>query len=685
MPDVDASPITTLNNHDSLNGSHDPNFIRRRSGSNATKSTNPSRTNSIVEAPRDFNPRRDTLLSVGSSKNKKSSKSKRSRSKSTASAVSAHSGSIAAALARSGLAVAGATADIDLATNSSRPSSARVPSSNRSPFLVRGNGDSALGDEDLSDYDFDSDASDFNDSLPVTGFAVASNRRQAEFHALFPNVDEGDYLIEDYGCALSKDILVHGRIYVSENHLCFHANIFGWVTNVVVPFADIRRIEKKMTALVIPNAICVTTNNAKYTFASFISRDPTYDVMMNIWRLCNPNAVMSATSFQAENSPGPSLEVKEEGVNPLNLEQTAADHPATKCDCASHYPETAMDASFPTTPEKTYNLMFNSGWLKEFMRDNQKLKDIESSDWQPKEENQHLIKTTSYIKPLNGSIGPKQTQCHITDELEKCDFDMSISVLTTTRTPDVPSGGVFSVKTRTCLTWSPKNTTRVLVTSAVEWTGKSWVKGIIEKSCMEGQRQYHKDLENGMRAHIKQHATEFLGKEQQAEDLDTASSPEDVTDSPTAAEAYAAKQRQRRDLDSWSMQGGIDSIMSGVKSIFSGIGDICSTLSDYLQDLPFTKSTLLVGIIFILLFSNVYTYVAYRPSRKNARRAQRIVSRYGDEDMTEALKVLLSPRGRQEAMDQARQLGEILDEVERRASDLRQVIVTHTEGMLGVI
>jgi hypothetical protein len=36
----------------------------------------------------------------------------------------------------------------------------------------------------------------------------------------------------DYGCALQKDILVQGRIYASENHLCFHANIFGWVTNV---------------------------------------------------------------------------------------------------------------------------------------------------------------------------------------------------------------------------------------------------------------------------------------------------------------------------------------------------------------------------------------------------------------------------------------------------------------------
>lgn len=36
----------------------------------------------------------------------------------------------------------------------------------------------------------------------------------------------------DYGCALQKEILVQGRLFISENHVCFNANIFGWVTNV---------------------------------------------------------------------------------------------------------------------------------------------------------------------------------------------------------------------------------------------------------------------------------------------------------------------------------------------------------------------------------------------------------------------------------------------------------------------
>lgn len=34
------------------------------------------------------------------------------------------------------------------------------------------------------------------DDIPVTGFAVASSKRNADFHELFPDIEEGDYLIE---------------------------------------------------------------------------------------------------------------------------------------------------------------------------------------------------------------------------------------------------------------------------------------------------------------------------------------------------------------------------------------------------------------------------------------------------------------------------------------------------------
>jgi hypothetical protein len=84
----------------------------------------------------------------------------------------------------------------------------------------------------------------------------------------------------------------------------------------------------------------------------------------------------------------------------------------------------------------------------------------------------------SYIKPLSGGFGPKQTKCELRDENQHIDFNEYASTITTTRTPDVPSGSVFSVKTRTCVMWAGSTTTKVVVTFTVEWTGKSFVKGL---------------------------------------------------------------------------------------------------------------------------------------------------------------------------------------------------------------
>lgn len=196
----------------------------------------------------------------------KKKKGRRSRRASTSSAIS-QGNSIAAALAKSGLQIA---PPVD------GGSAQRAVSAGRSPYLLSTqdyDSDDGYGSED------DSENLSEDDHLPVTGFAVASNRRNAEFHGLFPTVDEGDYLIEgrlaclsaltaDYGCALAKDILVHGRLYVSENHICFHSNLFGWITDVVIPFAEVQTIEKKMTALVIPNAIGVMTSKEKVREAS---------------------------------------------------------------------------------------------------------------------------------------------------------------------------------------------------------------------------------------------------------------------------------------------------------------------------------------------------------------------------------------------------------------------------------
>ena len=52
-------------------------------------------------------------------------------------------------------------------------------------------------DNDETDDESSDDVDDVTaDLMPVTGFAVASSKRNADFHELFPDIPEGDYLIE---------------------------------------------------------------------------------------------------------------------------------------------------------------------------------------------------------------------------------------------------------------------------------------------------------------------------------------------------------------------------------------------------------------------------------------------------------------------------------------------------------
>ncbi|CAG8660062.1 7845_t:CDS:2, partial [Paraglomus occultum] len=141
------------------------------------------------------------------------------------------------------------------------------------------------------------------DGIPViTGYPMASPRRNKDYHTLFKDVPMTEYLINDYGCALQREILAHGRMYISVNHLCFYANILGWVSFVVVPFNEITAIEKRTTAFVIPNAILITTHLTKYFFASFLARDTAYELLSKLWHhsqtVCNESECPSEAGEQ---------------------------------------------------------------------------------------------------------------------------------------------------------------------------------------------------------------------------------------------------------------------------------------------------------------------------------------------------------------------------------------------------
>ncbi|KAI1105170.1 hypothetical protein F4804DRAFT_304926 [Jackrogersella minutella] len=418
-------------------------------------------------------------------------------------------------------------------------------------------------------------------SVPkLTGFAVASKKRNRDFHALFKSVPDDDYLIEDYSCALQREILAHGRLYVSEGHLCFSSNILGWVTTLVMSFDEIVSLEKRSTALLFKNGLMITTLHAKYVFASFTSRDSTYDLIVNIWKLGHPSLQSSLNGVSLEGTGGDKTEKvddadavigsrsatasedeeSEDGddvydedqedddapeisqpseaspadtdgekpgarkvsgalTNNGAIEKTdfapapsgAADFPGpathapTDCgDAESHYDIITGDDVVAAPLGKVYNLIFGPAsvaWMGKWLTVEQKCTDLQMEDKKGLTLD-NKTRNFTYIKPLYASIGPKQTKCLVSETLENLDLEKSVNVVISTQNPDVPSGNVFSVKTKYCLTWAENNATHVTINCTIEWTGKSWLKGPIEKGAKDGQTQYCKDLFASLKAAV---------------------------------------------------------------------------------------------------------------------------------------------------------------------------------------
>ncbi|KIV91575.1 hypothetical protein PV10_06098 [Exophiala mesophila] len=424
----------------------------------------------------------------------------------------------------------------------------------------------------------------------LPGVTPAPKQRNRNFHQQFRSVPEDDNLIEDYSCALQKEILLAGRLYISEGHICFFSNILGWVTTVVISFDEVVSIERENTAVVFQNAIAVQTLHARHTFRSLIYREQTYDLLIGIWRVSHPASFqksMNGKQIAADDVDNASTIIQENGASahvsedsgsdqsdsdddndsaPSIIESSAsnpaseladpktvsrktsamnasavaqassilagtandlppalagqagvpdaagpdfpgpATHGPTECtDSATHYDKIIKDEILPAPVGKIYSLLYGpeSGiFVRKFLSDDCKCTELVLEDDKKGLNGEIKSRQYTYIKPLGGSIGPRQTKCITTENLDFFDLEKAVTVTCTTQTPDVPSGNAFSTKTRYCLTWAPGNATRLQMNCTIEWTAKSWLKGPIEKGANDGQQQYGDALVKVLKAAV---------------------------------------------------------------------------------------------------------------------------------------------------------------------------------------
>ncbi|XP_048877085.1 GRAM domain-containing protein 2B [Brienomyrus brachyistius] len=130
------------------------------------------------------------------------------------------------------------------------------------------------------------------------------SKTNAQYHKLFKEVSKDELLRQSYTCALQKDILYQGKMYVSENWICFHSKVFGKDTKIAIPVLLVTFIKKTKTAILVPNALVITTSSSeRHVFVSFLSRDTTFKFLKTICvHLDGENVGSSPAPSSAESS-----------------------------------------------------------------------------------------------------------------------------------------------------------------------------------------------------------------------------------------------------------------------------------------------------------------------------------------------------------------------------------------------
>ncbi|XP_052045402.1 GRAM domain-containing protein 2A [Apodemus sylvaticus] len=175
-----------------------------------------------------------------------------------------------------------------------------------------------------------------------------------QYHKLFKDIPLEEMVLKVCSCALQRDLLLHGRLYISPNWLCFHASLFGKDIKVVIPVVSVQLIKKHKMARLLPNGLAITTNTSqKYVFVSLLSRDSVYDMLRRVCTHLQPSSKKSLSIRKfPEEAECAECESPEVLVPEMKWRKTCSASPSLSLpdniSCISRIPADSTDSCFPS-------------------------------------------------------------------------------------------------------------------------------------------------------------------------------------------------------------------------------------------------------------------------------------------------------------------------------------------------
>uniref|UniRef100_A0A672ZK31 VASt domain-containing protein n=1 Tax=Sphaeramia orbicularis TaxID=375764 RepID=A0A672ZK31_9TELE len=372
-------------------------------------------------------------------------------------------------------------------------------------------------------------------------------QRNEDFRKIFKKLPDTERLIVDYSCALQKDILLQGRLYLSENWLCFYSNIFRWETTITILLKDVTSLTKEKTAKLIPNAIQISTDNEKHFFTSFGARDRSFMMIFRLWQ----NALMDKSlspkelwhivhqcygtelglTSEDDDYVSPTTEHMNEGgdcvpestnhmlppptttlgnlssLDITNDEELPTD-PSNSSDtqeesevesfCADLSGRLNINATVRMSVDKLYDLLFSADThFIQHLFSQRHFTDLSVGEWQQDSNSGNTSRVLSYTIALNNPLGPKTAPVVETQILHKSSargecFVVDSEVITS----GIPYQDYFYTVHRYCLTSINKQKSRLRVSSDICYRKQPWslVKALIEKNTWSGIEEYYRHM-----------------------------------------------------------------------------------------------------------------------------------------------------------------------------------------------
>lgn len=375
-------------------------------------------------------------------------------------------------------------------------------------------------------------------SAPLVQYSDSSlMRRNEELHTLLKSVPKSDMVLHMTTCALKRDVLIQGRLYLTQNRVCFYSSIMGFTTVFVIQLANVNQMHCRRLPLHV-SMVFYMVDGSQNVFKMFIKgATKTYSAIKAAWlNVTDPNLAASGTAKSPQElyefiqqqfgsssgtaSLGSSVadEAKDDDATVPALapigsgEQTAEDanNESSTEDGALRYPDGFVEPSAPipssisvsenpileredfnaiiNLPAKTVaDLLMSENiefWQKYHSDRNDK--DLHFEPFTVSETGERQRKAKYIVQVSNPMVKVKETECLETQTILKEEEYVNYVLDARQSTPALPYADAFQPCCQFSVTFNSRTSCRVAAYIGVKWFKSPLVKSIIKSAALKG-------------------------------------------------------------------------------------------------------------------------------------------------------------------------------------------------------